>query len=60
MLGNNQYQITFTFYRGVFVVPALNPDLIFTNSCGYANPSVTMNQVGTPVQISPVFVHRQR
>jgi hypothetical protein len=55
-LGNNQYEIRFTFYRdchGISATPQMS--LTIDNSCGYPQNTVNMNALpSSPAQISPI------
>ncbi|MBL0102777.1 MAG: PKD domain-containing protein [Bacteroidetes bacterium] len=54
-LGNNQYEFTMSFYRDCFGIPApLTMGLDISNGCGLPNPTVTLQQTGPVIQISPV------
>ena len=54
-LGNNQYEVTFSFYRDCFgILPSNQMQLNITSTCFPNTPSVFLNLVsGWPVEISP-------
>jgi gliding motility-associated-like protein len=55
-LGNNQYQITFSFYRDCFGISAPpTMDVQISNTCGLPLPPVALNlqPIGPPTEISP-------
>ncbi len=55
-LGNNQYEVTMSFYRDCSGIPApLTMDLQIDNTCGFNAITIFLNPTpGSPTQISPL------
>lgn len=54
-LGNNQYLLTFSFYRDcVGITPSNSMDIEIHNGCGFNDTVVFINQQGPPVDVPTV------